>query len=311
MTEADITKLYENLSIADEEVAVHEMSEEIGEDGAEDVERCLVGKVLSGKKVNREAFKGIIEQIWNPFGRVEIKLVSDNVFMFYFINSEHHNRVWHRGPWHFGNSLIVLEKSVGTGNISQLAFNKSDFWIQIHEIPILCMNWKNAKWLAEQIGEVMDIPLESRECWGKYMRVRVRIDISKPLKWWLRLKLGKTEGVTRVSLKYERLPEFCFVCGKIGHGIKVCVDEEARKAALEGSLNRFGSRLKAPVPEKSKSKGLGQVNASSSERTRSIKASWETEGDRSVSLRSGSTTSHKSTSIGAAAAPSILKRITD
>ncbi|TXG57142.1 hypothetical protein EZV62_018455 [Acer yangbiense] len=315
MTEADITKLYENLSITDEDVAIHEMLEATGEDGAEDVERCLVGKVLAGKNVNREAFKGIIEQIWSPFGHVEIELVSDNVFMFYFINSENRNRVWHRGPWHFGNSLIVLENPVGSGNIAQLAFNKADFWVQIHEIPILCMNRKTAKWLAEHIGEVVDIPSESRECWGKYMRVKVRIDITKPLKRWLRLKLGKTEEVTRVSLKYERLPEFCFTCGKIGHGIKVCIDEEARKMVVEGYLNRFGSWLKAPVLEKSKSKskskGVGQGIASSSKRTRSIEASRDTEEDVNVSLRSGSTTSHQNVPIRVPLAPGIVTRINE
>lgn len=53
----------------------------------------------------------------------------------------------------------------------------------------------------------------------------MKIDIDKPLKRWLRLKLGKTEEITVVNLRYERLPEFCFACGRIGHGIKECVDE--------------------------------------------------------------------------------------
>ncbi|TXG73661.1 hypothetical protein EZV62_002240 [Acer yangbiense] len=217
MSEAEIAKLYENLSLADEDVAVHEMAEEVKIDGVEDVERCLVGKVLAEKKVNRDAFKGLIEQIWNPFGHVEIELVGDNIFMFYFINSEDRNKVWHRGPWHFGNSLIVLEKPAGT--------------------------WK-------------------------FIRVNVRIDISKPLKRWLKLKLGKTEEVTRVNLKYERLPEFCFTCGRIGHGIKGCMDEEARKTALEGSPNKFGSWLKATISDRSKLRGNVQAYGSSSDRTR-------------------------------------------
>ena len=66
----------------------------------------------------------------------------------------------------------------------------------------------------------MEIPSESRECWGKFMRVKVRLDISKPLKRWLRLKLGKLEEVIMVGLKYERLPDFCYAYGRIGHGIK-------------------------------------------------------------------------------------------
>ena len=66
--------------------------------------------------------------------------MGDNLFMFYFNNDDDRNRVLQRGLWHFGNSLIVLEKLVGSGNISKLSFNKADFWVQIHDIPILCMN---------------------------------------------------------------------------------------------------------------------------------------------------------------------------
>ena len=65
MSEPDISKLYENLSLADEDEAILEMAEEVKLDGVGDIYRCLVGMVLSGKKLNREAFKGLIEQIWN------------------------------------------------------------------------------------------------------------------------------------------------------------------------------------------------------------------------------------------------------
>ncbi|TXG72599.1 hypothetical protein EZV62_001178 [Acer yangbiense] len=232
MSAVEIEKLYKSMSLADEDGAVLEMTEEVVVDGKEDIDQCLVGKVLTGKKINREAFKGLIEQIWSPYGQVEVELVGDNVFMFYFINRADRDRVWRRGPWHFGNSLISLEKTSGLGNVANIEFNRADFWIQIHDIPILCMNRRTARWLAEQIGEVVEILSESRECWGNFLRVKVRIDISKPLKRWLRLKLGASKEIIVVGLKYERLPEFCYACGRIGHGIKECGDEVARKTAL-------------------------------------------------------------------------------
>jgi hypothetical protein len=49
------------------------------------VDLCLIGKILSGKKVNREAFIHLIDQLWSPFGRVEIESVGVNIFMFHFL----------------------------------------------------------------------------------------------------------------------------------------------------------------------------------------------------------------------------------
>ncbi|KAK2638677.1 hypothetical protein Ddye_026472 [Dipteronia dyeriana] len=143
---------------------------------------------------------------------------------------------------------------------------------------------RTAKWLAEQIGEVVEIPSESKECWGNFLRVKVRIEIFKPLKRWLRLKLGKSDEITMVSLKYERLPEFYYAYGRIGHGIKECLDMEAGKVALDDSPTKYGSWLNATISEKQKNIYNPQRNWSSSDRARSSGTSHETEGDGSVSL---------------------------
>ncbi|TXG73224.1 hypothetical protein EZV62_001803 [Acer yangbiense] len=126
----------------------------------------------------------------------------------------------------------------GSGNISHLDFNKAEFWIQIHEIPILCMNRRTAKWMAEQIGEVVEIPADSRECWGK-------------------------------------LQEFCFACGRVGHGIMECLDVEARKLALEGATTKWKSN----------------------------EGSKEGEGDGSISVKPGSLVSLKAVSGSEVASP--------
>ncbi|TXG72489.1 hypothetical protein EZV62_001068 [Acer yangbiense] len=164
MVDSEIAKLHENLSLADEDGAVHEMVEDAQLDGVADVNHCLVGKVLLGKRVNREAFRALIDQLWSPFGAVSTELVGENIFMFYFNNQVDKDRIWQRGPWYFEKSLIALEKTTGTGNISLLGFNKVELWVQIHDVPIMCMNRRSVKWMAEQIGEVIDIPSDSKEC---------------------------------------------------------------------------------------------------------------------------------------------------
>ncbi|TXG57156.1 hypothetical protein EZV62_018469 [Acer yangbiense] len=245
MAEPEIAQLYENLSIADEDGEVHDIP--AGEIREEEVAvgLCLVGKILSSKKVNREAFIHLIEQLWSQFSRVEIESVGVNVFMFKFNNKEERNRIWQRGPWYFDKSLMVLVRLEGMGNISQLRFNSVEMWIQNYDVPIICMNRRLAKWMAEQIGRVIDIPTESKDCWGKFLKVKVQIDITKPLKQWLWLRMEQSSEIVMVSLKYERLPEFCYVCGRIGHASKECEDKEAKQEALQGVSTKFGSWIRA------------------------------------------------------------------
>ncbi|TXG61366.1 hypothetical protein EZV62_012729 [Acer yangbiense] len=234
MVESEIEKLYEKLSLADEDGAVHEMVEEDQRDEEVEVELCLVGKVLSGKKVNRDAFKNLIEQLWSPFGRVEVKSVGVNIFMFHFRKHEEWSKIWQRGPWYFDKSLLVLEKPEGMGNISQLRFDKVELWIQIHDVPIICMNRRTAKWMAEQLGRVIDLLSETNEY-----------------------------NIVMVGLKYERLPEFCYVCGRIGHASKDCSDVEAKSEDLKSDFTKYGSWMRASIPERQKLRLDQQIEGNS------------------------------------------------
>ena len=54
----------------------------------------------------------------------------------------------------------------------------------------------------------------------------MRIDVTKPLKNVVSLVVKMKEGMERVifRVKYERLPDWCAVCGYLGHQFKECGD---------------------------------------------------------------------------------------
>ncbi|KAH1074513.1 hypothetical protein J1N35_026841 [Gossypium stocksii] len=54
-----------------------------------------------------------------------------------------------------------------------------------------------------------------------YMRIRVLLDVSGPLKRKKKVQIGKSKTVY-VHFKYEKLSLFCFICGKLGHGESYC-----------------------------------------------------------------------------------------
>ena len=75
------------------------------------------------------------------------------------------------------------------------------------------------------------------------MRLRVSLDVRKPLKRRMRLKRTGGDWFW-VDFKYERLNAFCFICGLLGHTERNC---PSLYDCTEGNVDRpYGSWMKAP-----------------------------------------------------------------
>ncbi|TXG51132.1 hypothetical protein EZV62_023656 [Acer yangbiense] len=160
---------------------------------------CLAGKILSPDLVNIDTFRSLIARIWKLKGGVEIEVVTNNVYAFHFQLPEDRRKVFVGGPWTFDDSLIVLEEPIRKGSIKGLKFDKVEFWVQISNLPLLCMTKEIAQFIGDIIGEVREVDTSpTRDCLGKFVRVRVAVDITKPLRRFLRVDvLGDGEETMR------------------------------------------------------------------------------------------------------------------
>ena len=75
--------------------------------------------------------------------------------------------------------------------------------------------------LGETLGEVSTEKVEKEMVGGDFVRVKVKIDVSKPLCRGRRVVLDK-DIETWVSFKYEKLTNFCYWCGTVSHDEKEC-----------------------------------------------------------------------------------------
>ena len=78
-----------------------------------------------------------------------------------------------------------------------------------------------------------------------FLRMRVSIDIRLPLTigFWV---LRKEKNPVWVWLKYEKLQEYCFQCGRIGHEARQCKEEKAM-SLLNPQKPRYGPGLGVAV----------------------------------------------------------------
>ena len=120
------------------------------------------------------------------------------------------------GPWHFDRALIVLIEPSDIGDIKNQSFMHTTFWVQIHNILIMCMNKEAIEKLGEKISGIKEIETdEAGDCIGQFARVRISLDITQPLKKIVFLQ--QDEGKIPMPILYEKLPDFCFCCAHVGH----------------------------------------------------------------------------------------------
>ena len=92
----------------------------------------------------------------------------------------------------------------------------------MYNLPVGFMSGK----ILKDIGNYIGVFVESDEnnlisIWRNYMRIRVTIDVRKPLKRRMKLKKAGDDWLW-IDFKYERLHIFCFICGLLGHTEKQC-----------------------------------------------------------------------------------------
>ncbi|TXG48913.1 hypothetical protein EZV62_024788 [Acer yangbiense] len=207
-------------------------------------------KVLSPKMVHRDGFRAVMKKIWQTREGVEIDPIDGNIFTFQFGNTEDKQRIVSGGPWSFNDALIVMEEPRGLGDVHNMKFNKSKFWVQIHNAPLICMSEEIGRFLRSMIGDVVDFDGgDPGSDVTNFLRVRVLLEIDKPLRRCLRIDvLG--DGVESVMLiKYERLLDFCFRCGLLGHTTKDCPDKPKSLETTKEDL-LFGFWMRVVVPYK-------------------------------------------------------------
>ena len=146
--------------------------------GREKGERCLVGKVGGERRVNKDAFRTVLSQIWRTVGSVVFKEVQDNIWFFEFIEKEDKERVLEGRPWSFDHQVLVLNEFNRSIPPSQMEFNHSPFWIQVHDMPLLYMNQAVGIKIGESMGEVEDVDVTGDGSgWGRCLRIRVKVNV--------------------------------------------------------------------------------------------------------------------------------------
>lgn len=235
----------------------------------------LVARVMTHKSVNREAFESVFTRLWSGNDGVSIKEIGERRFLVWFVNQNDKRRVLDMEPWTFRDGLVLLAEVQTGADARTVLVDTGVFWVQLHGISPLNMTTMVATKVGTLIGRVLVVDqANGDDCIGRFLRVRIRFDVGQPLMRGTFVSFPG-EGPRWIDFKYEFLPEYCLVCGCIGHPSRTCLelcrverdDNVAQAAALlafaglEAMEDLRGRRLKGSThrlkPSVSPGRGSG------------------------------------------------------
>lgn len=247
----DIDVQMAELDIELEENGNFEFEEDVVE-VTDKFELCLVGRFLTEKNLNIRAMKTRLADIWKPAMGINIKEIETGIFLFQFFHEKDLQWVMEGGPWSFDNAMLIIQRILPGEQPLKVPLWNLRIWIQINDLPSGFMSEQVGKQLGNFFGEFLEYDSKNNSSvWREYMRVRIQFDVRKPLK--RKKKINKRDGSEFVvTCRYERLGEFCFVCGMVTHTDRFCRRNLGNKESTV--VKEWGSWLRAP-PRKTAAQG--------------------------------------------------------
>ncbi|OMO61133.1 hypothetical protein COLO4_33544 [Corchorus olitorius] len=166
-----------------------------GDSGREDTRFGLIGKIISDRVLNRRGVMNVMQSIWPA--KALLKTVMGHCLCL---------RRWDL-------SLAVRE----------IKFEEVSFWAQVHNLPLELMTCNNARRIGISLGRVIEVedPNWLRGFGRSFLRIKIVVNVSKPLIGKFKTSRGSGDFIT-AEVKYEKLGDFCYQCGMLGHSEKNC-----------------------------------------------------------------------------------------
>ncbi|KAL0457898.1 UNVERIFIED_CONTAM: hypothetical protein Slati_0417000 [Sesamum latifolium] len=185
--ESEIEKLHQSLNFTDEEEGGVIAPLGVWNSESDEQGFLMVGRILAHRPYHPEALRTALLSSFNPVKGMEFKLIDGDRFLLKFYHVLDRDRVVERSPWALDKNLVTVRSVNENENPATVNLDWSEFFIHIYNLPI-----ENGA-----------------------------INITKPIPRVLKIKSIVGDELI-VSFKYERLPNFCYLCGCLGHLSRIC-----------------------------------------------------------------------------------------
>lgn len=260
----DVEELLRKLNLTGEEGAVLDFADDDEEEPLAPVEWALVGKILSPTSIHIDSIRQAMRPAWgNPKG-LKIRSIGekgDNLFVAEFGSARDRERVLAGTPWLFYKYAVLLQEYDEKLRATEIEFVHMEVWARILNLPLGWMNRSKGSRAMGLLGRVvrMDVDGDGKAS-GAYLRARVAIEVDKPIRRGVLLRMKKDAAPEWFQVQYEKLPFICFSCGMMGHSELECPTPAERNE--EGKLP-YDVKLRAPEEKRKRIPSFASAAAES------------------------------------------------
>ncbi|PWA95005.1 hypothetical protein CTI12_AA054370 [Artemisia annua] len=206
-------------------------------------ENYLLGKVIADNHiVHKQSVVSILSKAWKNYSLINISPWKNNFFKFAFENKDAASSVISNSPWSVMGFYVALQPWDSNKTLNEMEFNKGQFWVQAHDLPLGLLTSEYATTIAESLGTLiaLDCVGEGSQTDRDFLRFRVEVNITKPIVpgFFIPRSDGKESWIT---LKYERLSDFCYRCGCLGHCRESCTND-----VIERFAGKWSQEMRTP-----------------------------------------------------------------
>lgn len=186
-----------------------------------------MGKVLSPTTLHVNTVQAAMKPAWgNPFGLniCSIGVKEDNLFVAEFGGKDDMDQALSGSKWMVGKHAILLQPyDERLSPVVEIVFERIEIWALIHSLPFRWMNKQKGERAIGVLGKVEKMDVDSEEkASGAYLRAHTTIELNKPIKRGVLLKMKKTEEHYWIDTQYDKFPFVCLSCVFTGHSEVEC-----------------------------------------------------------------------------------------
>lgn len=152
----NLEEKWQNLTLSKEEESEIVVEEKVLLDSVNRGKNSLGGKLHFDRIIRKEVILSTLLKVWKTSKKFTVQDIGTNFYIFSVEEQSDMQRVVKGKLWLFDSSLLSLKFFDGYTPPAKMCFSKEEFWVQLHNLPLGCMNVDIETEIGKSIGKVVE-----------------------------------------------------------------------------------------------------------------------------------------------------------